>query len=81
MGKACELADWDLSDNVTHFKKMRDKLHNGLLDKFPEIKLNGHPEKRLPNTLSISFPNLEANLILSEMEEVAASAGAARSPF
>ncbi len=77
LGKACELADRDLSDNVTHFKKMRDKLHNGLLDKFPEIKLNGHPEKRLPNTLSISFPNLEANLILSEMEDVAASAGAA----
>ncbi len=77
LGKACELADRDLSDNVTHLKKMRDKLHTGILDKFPKIKLNGHPEKRLPNTLSISFPNLEANQILNEMEELAASAGAA----
>jgi len=77
LGKACELANRNFSCNITHFKKMRDKLHNGLLDNFPELKLNGHPEKRLPNTLSISFPNLEANLILSKVEGIAASAGAA----
>jgi len=77
LGKACEIADRDISDNMIHLKKMRDKLHNGILDKFPKIKLNGHPEKRLPNTLSISFQNLEVNQILSEMEGIAASAGAA----
>jgi len=77
LGKACEIADRDISDNMIHLKKMRDKLYNGILDKFPKIKLNGHPEKRLPNTLSISFQNLEVNQILSEMEGIAASAGAA----
>lgn len=77
LGKACEIANRDLSNNMNHLKKMRDKLHQDLLEKFPEIKLNGHPKKRLPNTLSICFPKIEANLILSEMEGVAASAGAA----
>lgn len=77
LGKACKIAARDLSENMIHLKKMRDKLHQGLLEKFPELKLNGHPETRLPNTLSIAFPNIEANLILSEMEGVAASAGAA----
>lgn len=43
----------------------------------PEIKLNGHPEKRLPNTLSISFPRVEANTLISRLDGVAASAGAA----
>jgi cysteine desulfurase len=42
------------------------------------IRLNGHPETRLPNTLSLCFKGLEANRILEEIGlEVAASAGAA----
>jgi len=77
LGKACEIANRDLSNNMIHLKKMRNKLYRGLLEKFLEIKLNGHPENSLPNTLSICFPKIEANLILSEMEGVAASAGAA----
>jgi cysteine desulfurase len=40
--------------------------------------VNGHPQKRLPNTLSISFEGLEANRILDHISSrVAASAGAA----
>ena len=66
---------------MTHMKKKRDRLYNGLIQNLEDIKLNGHPTKRLPNTLSLSFPNLEADGILSELEEIAASAGAADSPF
>jgi len=48
----------------------------GLKTKLPNIVLNGDEERRLPNTLSISFPRVAANLILSEIEEkVGASAG------
>ncbi len=57
--------------------KMRDQLESGLLDRFPGSRVNGHPEKRLPNTSSISFKNLEANRILAGFDRVAASAGAA----
>ena len=77
LGKACEIAGRNLEKNMAHMKKMRDKLYNGLIQNLEDIKLNGHPTKRLPNTLSLSFPNLEADGILSELEEVAASAGAA----
>jgi len=43
-----------------------------------KIRLNGHPLKRLPNTLSVSFKGLQANRILDEISPlVAASAGAA----
>ena len=42
------------------------------------MKLNGHPDARLPNTLSLSFKGLEANRILEEIGlDVAASPGAA----
>lgn len=78
LGKACEIAKRDFEKNISHLRKMRDKLHNGLKDKFKKIKLNGDPERRLPNTLSLSFQNIEANTLLSEIKDyVVASAGAA----
>ncbi|MEJ2722371.1 MAG: IscS subfamily cysteine desulfurase, partial [bacterium] len=77
LGKACELAGDDLPRHAAHLREMRDRLERGLEAEFPWIKKNGHPEKRLPNTSSVSFRGLEANTILSELSGVAASAGAA----
>jgi len=77
LGKACEIANRDLEKNMLHMRKMRERLYEGLRETLKNMKLNGHPEKRLPNTLSLSFYGIEANTILSEIEEVAASAGAA----
>jgi len=78
LGKACEIALRDLQQNMDHMRRMRDMLHEGLKDRLSNIRLNGHPEIRLPNTLSLSFHSLEANRILEEIGlEVAASAGAA----
>ncbi|MBN2236468.1 MAG: selenide, water dikinase SelD [Bacteroidales bacterium] len=77
LGKACELANEKLEENAKHYKETRDYLHQLLLDGLPNIKLNGHKQKRLPNTLSISFPQVEANTLIDRLEGVAASAGAA----
>ena len=79
LGKACEIAKRNLTSNQKTMKNTRDLLYENLIEEVPEIHLNGHPEKRLPNTLSVSFPGIEANLILNELTEkgIAASAGAA----
>ncbi len=78
LGKACEIAQRDLKKNMDHMKLLRDRLHDGLLGQNLNIRLNGHPEHRLPNTLSISFKGREANRLLEDIgHEVAASAGAA----
>lgn len=77
LGKACEIAKEKLNENATHYQETRDYLHQLLKVEFPDIKLNGHPEMRLPNTLSISFPRIEANTLIDRLEGVAASAGAA----
>ncbi len=77
LGKACEIAKRDLSENLARLKLMRDKLYNSILNDIPEVKLNGHPVLRLPNTLSLSFKNMEANNLLADMPELAISAGAA----
>ncbi len=80
LGQACQIAGRDLERNGAHFQAMRDRLYQGLVRELGDVavRVNGHPEKRLPNTLSLSFRGIEANVLLSEIsEEVAASAGAA----
>jgi cysteine desulfurase NifS/selenium donor protein len=78
LGMAAELAMDALRHNTPSIMKdLRDKLHRGILDDIPEVRLNGHPERRLPNTLSLGFPGVEAALMLDEMKGLAASAGAA----
>ncbi|OGC02599.1 selenide, water dikinase SelD, partial [candidate division KSB1 bacterium RBG_16_48_16] len=77
LGEACALVQRSLPEYQRHLRTVRDRLEEALLERFPSTKLNGHPEKRLPNTTSLSFKGLEANTILSELSHVAASAGAA----
>ena len=79
LGKACEIAHRYLYRNITHMQSVRNLLYSNLKESIPNLKLNGHPELRLPNTLNISFPNIEANILLNELESkgIAASAGAA----
>jgi len=77
LGKACELANIHLDENAKHYQEMRDLLYQHLRNALPNIQLNGHSEKRLPNTLNISFPNIEANSLIAALPGIAASAGAA----
>lgn len=80
LGRACEIARRDLKENVAHFRAMRGRLHEGLLRELGEnaVRLNGHTDERLPNTLNLSFRGVQANVLLAEIgEHVAASAGAA----
>lgn len=77
IGKACEIAMAHLDENQHFAKSLRDELHLQLSAEIPGLQLNGHPEKRLPNTLNLSFPNCAADQLLANLPEVAASAGAA----
>ena len=77
LGRACELIRHNLPEYQRHMANMRGRLEAGLTAVFGEIRINGHPSKRLPNTSSVSFRRVEANTVLAEMEDLAASAGAA----
>ena len=78
LGKACAIADRELDRNADHMRATRDRLEAGLTQALSDIRFNGHRQKRLPNTCSVSFRGLEANRILEEIGlDVAASAGAA----
>jgi cysteine desulfurase len=77
LGKSAEIAKRDFDKNSRRQKELKDYFYMKLKENIPEIHLNGHPEKCLPNTLSISFPGKQASDLLQKMEGIAASAGAA----
>lgn len=79
LGRACELAAATMEEENTRVKSLRDKLEKGLLASIPKSMLNGHPEKRLPNTSNISFEFVEGEAILLHMNQynICASSGSA----
>lgn len=79
LGKACELVMAEMVEDETEIKKLRDRLWNGVNQKVSDLKLNGHPEKRLANTLNFSVRYVEGeSLLLSlDMHGICASSGSA----
>lgn len=78
-GKAAELANDHLEENVAHMKMMRDALITGIMGKIPQVRLNGHPEKRLPGNANFCFDYIEGESILLSLDiiGVAGSSGSA----
>lgn len=78
LGKAAEIVHHDLPAAAEHLRSMCDRLWGNLSAVLSDIRRNGHPVQTLPNTLSVSFKGVQANILLDRIrEEVAASAGAA----
>ncbi len=77
LGVACEIAARDLETEATRVRALRDALWSQLAAAIPGLALNGHPELRLPNTLSVRFPDISGTALLAGAPEVAASTGSA----
>jgi len=80
LGKAAELAEERLTQGKEKgIVRLRDKLIKGIMDKIENVRLNGHPTKRLPGNANFCFEFIEGeSMLLSlDMEGVAASSGSA----
>ncbi len=79
LGKACELAQITLDNDIPRISAMRDRLQAGLVEKIPLIKVNGDINARLPNTLNISIKNVEGEALLLMLNTfgICASSGSA----
>lgn len=76
LGKACEIAKKYIDNRK--IQSLRDRFWEKLQKTFGDkVVLNGHPIYRLPNTLNISFVGKVGGEILSQLNGVAASTGAA----
>jgi cysteine desulfurase len=79
LGKAIELATADIEGHNRKIRALRDRLMSGILAKISHTRLNGHPEKRLPGNINISFEFIEGESMLLWLDDegICASTGSA----
>src|SRR5262249_39977202 len=74
LGKACEIARLSLPHATKQLQNLRDRLWDELREKIGErVVLNGHPERRLPNTLNANFVGHGGAELLQKVPEIASS--------
>ncbi len=78
-GKAVEIAQHDMSEEATRLARLRDQLIKGLVERIDHTRLNGHPQKRLPNNVNVSvdFVEGESMILNLDLEGICASTGSA----
>ena len=77
LGKAAELVIGCLDETMEKMTVLRDRLCDALLGAIPGLRVHGHGTERLPNTLSVSFPEVVGHDLLRRVPEICASTGAA----
>ncbi len=79
LARALELACAEMEEEAERLHGLRDRLQQGLIDGVPDHLLNGHPVRRLPHLLNMSFENVEGESVLLSLDAVgiAASTGSA----
>jgi cysteine desulfurase len=79
LGKACELALENIEFERSKVAGLRDLLELNLMNKCPDIFINGYGSERLSNTSNISFSNIDSETVLHRLDKygIYASAGSA----
>jgi cysteine desulfurase len=77
-GKAAEICREIMAEEAARLAGLRDRLQDRVVSKVDEAYVNGHPERRLPHNLNISFAYVEGESVLMGLNrEVALSSGSA----
>ncbi len=79
MTRAAEIAARDIESEATRQAALRDRLSRGITAAFPAAVMNGDPAHRLANTLNVSFPGLDGEGLLMNLDlaGICASSGSA----
>src|SRR5262249_8331530 len=78
-GKAAELARAQLNERVRRMRELRDHLERTVKALIPDVRVNGEPERRVPNISNLSFDGVdgESLLIALDLKGIAVSTGSA----
>lgn len=78
-GEAARLVMERLPKDQKRLEKLGDMLKQGIEDKIPDVKFNGHETRRIKTTVNYSYPGLEAEALLLGLatEEIYVSTGSA----
>jgi len=76
-GAACAVAENDVKTEAERQRKLRDTLHQRLVESIPDLRINGPMEKRHPGNLHISFRGIDSVELLEYLPQYALSVGSA----
>jgi cysteine desulfurase len=79
LGRAAEIALLTMEKESNRISRLRDGLWKGIRDRVGPVKLNGHPTRRLPNILNVTFDGAEGESIVLnlDLKGIAVSTGSA----
>ncbi len=77
LGKACELVMKNMENESKRLLSLRKRLLKGIMKRIDHVHLNGHPEKRIPNNLNLSFDYVEGEGLIMSLKNIAVSSGSA----
>jgi cysteine desulfurase len=77
LGEACRIAATHLANGTHDLRRLADDLLAQLKQGIPGIRLVGHSDKRLPNTLNVLFPGVSGRRLLERCPDILASNGSA----
>ena len=69
LGMAAEMARLEMPERLPRMKALKERLAKGLLERIPEIKINGHPTQCLPHLLSLSVEYVEGESLMLMLDE------------
>jgi cysteine desulfurase len=77
LGKACEIAQKEMSAEGERLIALRERLKDGIVAELDEVYINGHAVERLAGNLNMSFAYIEGESLLMGLKDIAVSTGSA----
>jgi cysteine desulfurase len=77
LGRACEISQQEMPRESARTAALRDRLRDKLLGSLDGVAINGSSERRLPGNLNVSFAGIEGEELLTALDGIAVSSGAA----
>ena len=75
--KAIEICQAEMDSEGERLVNLRERLYKSLTDKLDYVFLNGHPTRRLPGNLNLSFAYVEGESLIMGISDIAVSSGSA----
>jgi cysteine desulfurase len=68
LGKAAELAKAQLTEEIQRIALLRDRLEQGILERVPDVSVNGSQTLRAPNTTNLCFEGIEGESLVIALD-------------
>ncbi len=76
-GEACAIAEREMAAESARLAKLRERLYTAIVERVPDVFVNGDLGQRLPGNLNLSFAGVDGESLLAAFKDLAVSSGSA----